>query len=68
MSAELFYSVEMLGSAWTLCGTIIRKLCAALAKADNALGLVVLARGLQLAGVMAQQLLDIEHRLGVELL
>ena len=38
------------------------------AQADDALGLGVLARGPELLGVVAQQLLHVEDRLGVELL
>ena len=59
--------METFGSAWTLCGTIIRKLSGAGGEAHDALGLLVLARGAQLRRVVAEQLLDVEHALSVEL-
>ena len=47
------HSVEMLGSAWTFCGTTIRKLLVASAdEVEDAVGLVVLVGGAQFLGVV----------------
>ena len=63
------YSVEMLGSAWTFCGMIIRKSAWRVGgEAQDALGLLVLVGGAQLRRVVAEQVLDVEQALGVELL
>ena len=62
------YSVEMLGSAWTLCGHDHQEaLGSAGGEAEHPLGLLVLVGGAQLGRVVAEQVLDVEHALGVDL-
>ena len=59
----------MLGSAWTFSGMTIRKLLGGVGgEGHDALGLLVLVGGAELVGVVAEQVLEVELALGVELL